>query len=165
MHSIYLKKIVQTLLPNVSDFKNNTKKAENKAGDFFYVYMYVHVCYFMITSDLKHGDQHHQDTNGGHHAAVVGEQGLAAATLPHVELLSVVVIAVVGGVVCHLHLDAWPGGAGVAAAERHAVHQVLAVHVAANAAKRIRQRVIVFMSRYDRMEVRVRWAVRGRETT
>lgn len=116
----------------------------------------------MMTSDLKHGDQHHQDPNGGHHATVVGEQGVAAAPLPHVELLSVVVIAVVGRVVGHLQLDAGPWGAGVAAAERHAVHQVLAVHVATNAAKRMRQRVIVFMSRYDGMKVRVRWAVRGR---
>lgn len=118
-----------------------------------------------MTSDLKHGDQHHQNPNGGHHAAVVGQQGLAAAALPHVELLGVVVVAVVGGVVGHLHLDAGPRGAGVAAAERHTVHQVLAVHVAANAAKRMRQRVIVFMSCYDGREVRVRWAVKGRGTT
>lgn len=75
------------------------------------------------------------------------------------------VVAVVGGVVGHLQLDAGPRGAGVAAAERHAVHQVLAVHVAANAAKRMRRRVIVFMSRYDGMEVRVRWAVKGQGTT
>lgn len=45
------------------------------------------------------------------------------------------VVAVVGRVVGHLGLDAGSGGAGVTAAEGDAVHQVLAVHVAANAAK------------------------------
>ena len=44
------------------------------------------------------------------------------------------VVAVVGRVVGHLALDAGPGGAGVAAAEGDPVHQVLAVHVAADAA-------------------------------
>lgn len=86
-------------------------------------------------ADLQNGHQQHQDSDGGHHASVVGQQGLAAAAPPHVELLGVVVVAVVGRVVGHLELDAGSGGAGVAAAERDAVHQVLAVHIAADAAK------------------------------
>lgn len=86
-------------------------------------------------ADLHQSDEQHQASDGGHHASVVGEQGLAAAAPPHVQLLGVVVVAVVGGVVGHLELDAGTGGAGVAAAEWDAVHQVLAVHVAPDAAK------------------------------
>lgn len=93
----------------------------------------MNVC--VCGADLQHGDQQHQGSDGGHHASVVGQQGLAAAAPPHVQLLGVVVVAVVGGVVGHLDLDAGTGGAGVTAAEWDTVHQVLAVHVAPNAAK------------------------------
>lgn len=64
------------------------------------------------------------------------------------------VVAVVGRVVGHLVVDAGSGGAGVTTAERDSIHQVLAVHVAPNAAKRIRQSVML-VSRYDGMEVEV----------
>ena len=46
------------------------------------------------------------------------------------------VVAVVGRVVSQLDLDAGPGGGGVAAAEGHRVHQVLAVNVAADSTGR-----------------------------
>lgn len=75
--------------------------------------------------------------------------------LPHVELLRVVVVAVVGSVVGHLVLDAGSGGAGVTAAERDPIHQILAVHVAPKAAKRMRQSVTL-MPCYDGLEVKVR---------
>lgn len=107
-------------------------------------------------TDLQHRDKNHQDADGGHHASIVGHQGLTAATLPHVELLRVVVVAVVGGVVGHLGLNAGPGGAGVTAAEWDPIHQILAVHVAPNAAKRMRPSVML-VPHYDGMEVRVRW--------
>ena len=83
---------------------------------------------------LQYGDQQHKGSDGVHHASIVGGEGLAASALPHVEILCVVVIAVVGRVVGHLALDAGPGGTGVAAAEGDSVHQVLAVHVAPDAA-------------------------------
>jgi len=85
---------------------------------------------------LQQGDEQHQRADGVHQPAVVGEQRLAAPPFPHVQILGVVVVAVVRRVVGHLPLDAGPGGAGVAAAEGHAVHQVLAVHVAPDAAGR-----------------------------
>lgn len=113
-------------------------------------------CVCTMGSDLQHRDKHHQDTDGGHHASIVGQQGLTAAAPPHVELLRVVVVAVVGGVVGHLVLNAGPGGAGVTAAEWDSIHQILAVHVAPNAAKRMRPSVISVPC-YDGMEVRVRW--------
>lgn len=97
----------------------------------------------VVAADLQQSDQHHQGSDGVHQAAIVGQQGLTAAALPHVELLCVVVVAVVGRVVGHLALDAGPGGAGVAAAERDSVHQVLAVHVAPNAAKRMKQSIML----------------------
>lgn len=50
-----------------------------------------------------------------------------------VELLRVVVVAVVGAVVSQVVLQAGPRGGGVAAAERNAVQQVAAVHVAPDA--------------------------------
>lgn len=86
--------------------------------------------------DLQQSDQHDQDSDGVHQAPVVGHHGGAAAALPHVELLGVVVVAVVRRVVGHLVLDAGSGGAGVTAAEGDSVHQILAVHVAPDAAKR-----------------------------
>lgn len=58
------------------------------------------------------------------------------------------VVAAVGGVVGHLLLDAGSGGAGVTAAKRDCVHQILAAHVAPDAAKRTRQSVTL-MSRWD----------------
>lgn len=45
-----------------------------------------------------------------------------------------VFIIVVSRVVGDLILDAWPRGAGVAAAERHAINQVAAINVALYAA-------------------------------
>lgn len=105
--------------------------------------------------DLQYSDQHHHGPDGVHHASIVGQQGFAAAAFPHVELLCVVVVAVVGRVVGHLVLDAGSGGAGVTAAERDSIHQILAIHVAPNAAKRIRQSVML-VSRYDGLEGKVR---------
>ena len=61
------------------------------------------------------------------------------------------VIAVVGSVVGHLILDAGSGGAWVTAAEWDSIHQILAVHVAPDAAKRIRQSVML-ASCYDGLE-------------
>lgn len=57
---------------------------------------------------LQDVDQKDKGPNAVHHAAVVGEQGLPAAAHPDVELLSVVVVAVVGRVVRELLLDAGP---------------------------------------------------------
>lgn len=85
---------------------------------------------------LQHCDQHHQRSYGVHDASIVGQQGVAAAFLPHVELLSVVVVTVVGRIVRHLVLNAGSWGAGVTAAERHSIHQILAVHITPNATRR-----------------------------
>lgn len=93
--------------------------------------------------DLQHSDQQNNGSNGGHHASVVGQQGFAAAAPPHVQFLCVVIVAVVGRVVGHLVLDAGSGRTGVTTAERDSVHQVLAIHVAPDAANRMRQSVIL----------------------
>lgn len=120
------------------------------------IYLCVYLCISGITGpDLQNSDQHHQDCDGVHHASIVGQQSFTAATLPHIELLCVVVVAVVGGVVGHLELDAWSGGAGVTAAERDSIHQILAINIAPNAAKRMRQSVML-VSRYDELEVKER---------
>lgn len=115
---------------------------------------FVCLCGCFSGPDLQQRDQHHQGSDGIHHPSVVGQHGFAAAAPPHVELLRVVVVAVVGAVVGHLALDAGSGGAGVTAAERDSVHQILAVHVAPNAAKRMRQSVKL-ESCYDRMKGKV----------
>lgn len=48
------------------------------------------------------------------------------------------VITVVGSVVGHLCLNAGSGGAGVTAAEGHSIHQILAINITANAARKKR---------------------------
>ncbi|TRY94546.1 hypothetical protein DNTS_008445 [Danionella cerebrum] len=68
-------------------------------------------------------DQQHKDPNGIHHSTIVGHQSISAATLPDVQVFSVVVIAVMSCVVGDLLLDAGPRGAGVAATEGNAIHQ------------------------------------------
>lgn len=103
----------------------------------------MYLCRCISGSDLQHSDQHHQGSDGVHHASIVGQQGFAAAAPPHVELLCVVVVAVVSRVVGHLELDAGSGGAGVTAAERDSIHQILAIHVAPNAAKRMRPSIML----------------------
>lgn len=103
--------------------------------------MYLRLCFY--GPDLQHGDQHHQSSNGVHHPSIVGQQGIVAASLPNIELLGVVVITVVSGVVGHLVLDAGSGGAGVTAAERDSIHQVLTIHVAPNAAERMRPNIML----------------------
>lgn len=94
----------------------------------------VKIC--VHVSDLQHCHQHHQCSYGVHDASIVGQQGVAAAFLPHIELLGVVVVTVVGRIVCHLVLNAGSWGTGVTAAERHSIHQILAVHIAPNATKK-----------------------------
>lgn len=79
---------------------------------------------------LEDPDEEDDDAHGAHHAAVVVQEGFPAAAAPEVELLRLVVVAVVSRVVGDLVLDAGSRGAGVAAAERDAVHQVPSVHVA-----------------------------------
>ena len=83
------------------------------------------------------GDDERSDA--GHHTAEVGEEGLAAAPGPDVELLNAVVIVVVGGVIGQVMLDAGPRGPGVTTAERDAVHQVLPLHITENTTARQRQ--------------------------
>ena len=68
------------------------------------------VCGFLY---LQHGHQQHQGSYGVHQASVVGEQGIAAAPLPDVQVLGVVVIAVVGCVVGDMVLDAGSGELGL----------------------------------------------------
>lgn len=73
------------------------------------------------------GNDEHSDAV--HYATEVGEESLAAAPRPDVEFLNTVVVVVVGGVIGQVMLDAGPGGAGVTAAERDTIHQVLSLHV------------------------------------
>lgn len=80
-------------------------------------------------SYLEEDGEDDERSDAVHHAAVVGEEGLAAAPDPDVELLGAVVVVVVGGVVGQVMLDAGSRGAGVTAAERDAVHQELAFDV------------------------------------
>lgn len=47
-------------------------------------------------SHLQYDVQQHQAPDAVHHASVVGDQGLAAAPGPDVELLGVVVVVIVG---------------------------------------------------------------------
>lgn len=58
------------------------------------------------------------------------EQRLPAAAPPQVQLLAAPVVVEVGGAVAEPLLDARPRGQRAAAAERHGVRQVLALHVA-----------------------------------
>lgn len=76
-------------------------------------------------------DNEHADA--AHHTAEVGEECLAAAPGPDVELLNAMVVIVVGGVIGQVVLDAGPRGAGVTAAEGDAVHQELPLHVTEDA--------------------------------
>lgn len=58
---------------------------------------------------------------------------------PDVELLSAVVVVVVGGIIGQVMLDAGPRGPGVTAAEWDAVHQELPLHVTEDTTARQRQ--------------------------
>lgn len=53
------------------------------------------------------------------------------------------VITVVGRVVGHLCLNAGSGGAGVTAAEGHSIHQILAINITANAARKKRNSIML----------------------
>lgn len=79
---------------------------------------------------LKQPDKQRCNANGSHDSSVVIQQGLSAPLHPDVELLGQKIVVVVSAVVRELVLDAGPGGARVAAAEGHPVHQELPVHVA-----------------------------------
>lgn len=107
--------------------------------------IWVNICQWICGTHLQHSDQNHQGSNGVHHASIVGQQGVAASPLPHVEILSIVVITVVGRIVGHLSLDAGSRGTGITAAEGHSIHQILAIHITANAAKEKRNSVMLKM--------------------
>lgn len=78
---------------------------------------------------LQDDGSNDQHAYASHHAAEVGEEGLAAAAGPDVKLLDTVVIVIVGGVVGQVMLNAGSRGARVTAAEGDAVHQVLPLHI------------------------------------
>lgn len=90
--------------------------------------------YFLSVSHLQHSDKQHQCSNGVHQAPIVGDQCIPATPFPDVEFFCVVVVAVVGGVVGHLVLDAGPRRARIAAAKGDPIHQVLPVHIAIDTA-------------------------------
>lgn len=94
---------------------------------------------FLSHTHLHNNEQQHKSTNTVHHASIVGHQGLTATSGPDVEVFSVVVIAVVSGVVGQVMLDAGARGARVAAAEGNAFHQVFAFHVALDTAKKFQK--------------------------
>lgn len=89
-----------------------------------------------------------------HHTAVVGEEGLAAAPDPDVELLGTMVVVIVGGVIGQVMLDAGPRGSGVTAAERDAVHQELPFHVTEDTTAGQRQLGLVFVESTERSKVK-----------
>lgn len=66
---------------------------------------------------------------------VVLQQGLATPFHPQVQLLSLVLVVVVGRVVSDLLLDAGPRGVQVTAAERNSIHQVLPLNVTPQSAE------------------------------
>lgn len=86
----------------------------------------------MAAHYLKKPDKEDNTTHGAHHAAVVVQKCLPAATVPQVELLCLVVIAVVSRVVSDLVLDARSWGTRVAATEGDSVNQVPSIHIAFN---------------------------------
>lgn len=85
-------------------------------------------------SHLKEPGEEHRQADGLRDVGVVAEQRLAAAAHPQVQHLRLVLVVEVGRVVGELVLDAGSRWEGVAAAEGDAVHQVLALHVAPQAA-------------------------------
>lgn len=98
--------------------------------DWYILSKFLGVSITMLTDYLKKPDEEDDSTHGAHHAAVVVQEGLPAATAPEVELLRLVVVAVVSRVVGDLVLDAGPWGAGVAAAEGDTINQVPSIHIA-----------------------------------
>lgn len=78
---------------------------------------------------LKDKDSQHDGTNAVHQAHVVANQSLPAATDEDVEVLSLVLIVVVGSVVGEFVLDAGSRGTWVTAAEGNTIHQVTAIHI------------------------------------
>lgn len=83
---------------------------------------------------LKQPDEENREANGLHDASVVVHQGLLATLPPQVELLALLVVVKMGQGVADLVLDAGPWREGAAAAKWNAVHQVLPIHVAPQAA-------------------------------
>lgn len=96
---------------------------------------YPKLCYSSFTY-LQEEDWKHCSSDGVHQAHVVVDQGLSAASHIDVEFLSLVIIIVVSWVVGEMILDARPWGAGVAAAKWDPIHQVSAINVALDAAKK-----------------------------
>lgn len=79
---------------------------------------------------LQGDDRQYPGADGVHEAHVVVDQRLSAATVVQVQLLTLVLIVVVGSVVSQAVLETGPRGAGVTAAEGDSIHQVTTVHVA-----------------------------------
>lgn len=92
------------------------------------------------SSYLQEDGEDDERSDAVHHAAVVGEERLAAAPGPDVELLDAVVIVIVCWVVGKVVLNAGAGGSGVTAAERDAVHEVLPLHVTEDTTATVAQR-------------------------
>lgn len=84
----------------------------------------------LLSTHLYQDDREDARACRVHQAHVIFDQGLSAAASEQVELFCVVVVAVVGAVICQVVLQAGPRGGGVTAAERNAIQQVTAVHVA-----------------------------------
>lgn len=88
---------------------------------------FVCVCAYVY---LQGDDRQYPGADGVHEAHVVVDQRLSAATVVQVQLLTLVLIVVVGSVVSQAVLETGPRGAGVTAAEGDSIHQVTTVHVA-----------------------------------
>lgn len=102
---------------------------------------YVHCLHAKpLTVYLKQKDRQNYSSNSVHQPHVIVDQGFSATTNEDVEFFGLVVVVVVGGVVGDFVLDTGSGRTRVTATEGHTVNQVTAIHIALNAAGRLRRK-------------------------
>lgn len=89
---------------------------------------------------LKQKDRQNYSSNSVHQPHVIVDQGFSATMNEDVEFFGLVVVVVVGGVVGDFVLDTGSGRTRVTATEGHTVNQVTAIHIALNAAGRLRRK-------------------------
>ncbi len=89
---------------------------------------------------LKQKDRQNHSSNSVHQSHVIVDQGFSATTDEDVEFFGLVVVIVVGSVIGDFVLDTGSRRTRVTATEGHTINQIAPIHIALNAAGRLRRK-------------------------
>lgn len=141
---------VQCLLSGLYCLERWLKKCMSLPWSPILIYAKINIDYTLIRSItlkpltvyLKQEDRQNYSSNSVHQPHVIVDQGFSATTNEDVEFFSLVVVVVVGSVVGDFVLDTGSGRTRVTATKGHTINQVTAIHIAFNAAGRLRRKWI-----------------------